>query len=51
MLKQLRKRLTRLSAVLGGCVVLLGCALGFLLVRSLYLRQRNDNLRLAAERI
>lgn len=51
MLKQLRKRLTLLSAVLGGCVVLLACALGFLLIRSLYLRQRNDNLRLAAERI
>lgn len=51
MLKQLRKRLTRLSAVLGGCVVLLACVLGFLLVRSLYLRQRNDSLRLAAERI
>lgn len=51
MLKQLRKRLTLLSAVLGGCVVLLACALGFLLIRGLYLRQRNDSLRLAAERI
>lgn len=51
MLNQLRKRLTLLSAVLGGCVVLLACVLGFLLIRSLYLRQRNDSLRLAAERI
>ena len=51
MLKQLRKKLTLLSAALTGCVVLLCCAASFLFVREQYLREKDAAFRLTAQRI
>ncbi|MBQ3701903.1 MAG: HAMP domain-containing histidine kinase [Oscillospiraceae bacterium] len=51
MLKQLRKKLTLLSAALTGCVVLLCCTASFLFVREQYLREKDAAFRLTAQRI
>lgn len=51
MLKQLRKKLTLLSAALTGCVVLLCCTASFLFLREQYLREKDASFRLTAQRI
>ena len=51
MLKQLRKKLTLLSAALTGCVVLLCCVASFLFVREQYLREKDAAFRLTVQRI
>lgn len=51
MLKQLRKKLTLLSAALTGCVVLLCCTASFLFVREQYLREKDAAFHLTVQRI
>ena len=51
MLKQLRKKLTLLSAALTGCVVLLCCVASFLFVREQYLREKDAAFHLTVQRI